>query len=879
MYAARRIARRILAAIRLLLLLLLVASTCQPARAQIGPLKPRALEPLTGTVADVDGNPVPDAEVLALRRNTEQSFAEIIVISRTRTNQRGEFNIALEGDVRAKLVGSEEFSVWFVALRQGSSPGGAELRSLESAQSQRVRIVLHPPGTTTIRVLDPDGHPIAGARVLSKGIARDPDVGLGFLALPLELRDRFSADTDAQGTAVLTAGALSRIKSFDIVASGFGTQTVNFADQSDTGRTVTLSPVGRMVARIVSDDRMALAGIRMTALAFPPVSDGRPTTGFVEMTSDATGRFPPAELTAGRLMLSMQPSATSPFFALRPPGTALVVAGKTMDVEIRVKRGIRVRGCVREKASGRPVAGVTVMLQTNPDAGSVSVRTDSEGQYRTFLLPGTVRPRITDSAPFHLPAGIEPPTAVLVDGAAELEIPPFELVRDRNLQGMVVTESQNPVADAVVQAAWFDRNAAMSSVRHKSVKTNQQGEYRFLDLPSDVEIWLTAAVGEMCSKAPALVGTAGGSTKLVVSREFTRSITGRVVDERGQPVAGAEVWVASRSQVPEGRNLAAEFGFRGDQEDWHLRTDADGRFETPRRIRHDVQVRGFARAPGKDRGRSVWVAPTSPSVFDIVLNPTLPREQTTIRAALNAAESAMSRGNLVEAEKQLQTAVDETERLHVDDPVALARRLEKLAEVKMDLGKALDADIVAQRSLALLEKELGPNHPGTASILSLLGFILDHEERFDFAETHHKRSIAIRTKSLDNDHPDLALSRVRVAIHYITCREYEVAEAILRRVLETNEKVLGPDAWPVAYNLVHLARAETALKKYELDEPHYKRALLLCEKWLGPEHPFVAYVLECYVYSLRKTDREAEAEPLEARAKRIHEKSDQRNSR
>jgi len=55
-------------------------------------------------------------------------------------------------------------------------------------------------------------------------------------------------------------------------------------------------------------------------------------------------------------------------------------------------------------------------------------------------------------------------------------------------------------------------------------------------------------------------------------------------------------------------------------------------------------------------------------------------------------------------------------------------------------------------------------------------------------------------------------------------------------------------------------------------EPRYRRALAIVEKALGPEHPDVATVLENYAAFLRKTNRAAVAQELEARARIIRAK-------
>jgi tetratricopeptide (TPR) repeat protein len=73
----------------------------------------------------------------------------------------------------------------------------------------------------------------------------------------------------------------------------------------------------------------------------------------------------------------------------------------------------------------------------------------------------------------------------------------------------------------------------------------------------------------------------------------------------------------------------------------------------------------------------------------------------------------------------------------------------------------------------------------------------------------------------------------------------------------------------VAVSLNNLAKLYYAQGQYAQAEPLYRRALAIKEKALGPEHPNVATTLANYADLLRKLDRTAEAETMEARAKAI----------
>ena len=79
----------------------------------------------------------------------------------------------------------------------------------------------------------------------------------------------------------------------------------------------------------------------------------------------------------------------------------------------------------------------------------------------------------------------------------------------------------------------------------------------------------------------------------------------------------------------------------------------------------------------------------------------------------------------------------------------------------------------------------------------------------------------------------------------------------------------------VAYSFNNQAWRYYNQGRYAEAEEYLQEALALLEKDLGPEHLNVAKVLENYVALLRKMNRDAEAEELEARAKAIRAKHGQ----
>ena len=137
-----------------------------------------------------------------------------------------------------------------------------------------------------------------------------------------------------------------------------------------------------------------------------------------------------------------------------------------------------------------------------------------------------------------------------------------------------------------------------------------------------------------------------------------------------------------------------------------------------------------------------------------------------------------------------------------------------------------------------------------------------------------QRSLAIREKALGPDHPDVALSLNNLASLYEDLKRYDDAEALYKRSLAIKEKALGPDHPDLATglnNLGHLYRVEG---RYGEAEPLYKRSLAIWEAAFGPDHPDVVLSLnnlaQLYYFGFGR-DRYAEAVMMSRRAVSILE--------
>ncbi|HEY9284054.1 MAG TPA: tetratricopeptide repeat protein, partial [Pyrinomonadaceae bacterium] len=257
-------------------------------------------------------------------------------------------------------------------------------------------------------------------------------------------------------------------------------------------------------------------------------------------------------------------------------------------------------------------------------------------------------------------------------------------------------------------------------------------------------------------------------------------------------------------------------------------------------------------------------------------------------------------------QQQQQPVIDPREREEVRQLHGRATRL--YAEGKYD-----EAVPLAERALAMMEKTLGPDHPGLLSVLKSLAVLHDARGDYPKAEPLHLRAVAISEKAFSPDHPQLAGSLNNLAAHYeargdyaraeslytralaiyeldpergelaatlnnlaalyFAKQDYARAEPLYLRALSISEKALGPDHLDVASSLNNLAALYDARGDFERAEPLYLRSLAATEKALGPDHPDVSTGLNnlAVMYDLRGDYRKAE--PFYLRALSISEKA------
>ncbi len=157
-----------------------------------------------------------------------------------------------------------------------------------------------------------------------------------------------------------------------------------------------------------------------------------------------------------------------------------------------------------------------------------------------------------------------------------------------------------------------------------------------------------------------------------------------------------------------------------------------------------------------------------------------------------------------------------------------------------DMGLYPSALPFIERSLAIRERALGPDHPDVAASLTNLAEL--HRAQGDYVRALplFECSLAINERALGPDHPHVATSLNNLALLYQGQGDYARALPLFERSLAINERALGPDHPQVATSLNNLAALCHAQGDYALALPLFERSLAIRERALGPDHPHVA---------------------------------------
>ena len=198
---------------------------------------------------------------------------------------------------------------------------------------------------------------------------------------------------------------------------------------------------------------------------------------------------------------------------------------------------------------------------------------------------------------------------------------------------------------------------------------------------------------------------------------------------------------------------------------------------------------------------------------------------------------ANAQGRYDEAEPLYQKALEIRKRELGEDHPDTATSYNNVAANLNAQGRYDEAEPLYKKALEICEKVLGEDHPSTAASYNNVAYNLDAQGRYGEAEPLFQKALEISKKVLGEDHPDTATSYNNVAANLNAQGRYGEAEPLFRKALEIRKRVLGEDHPDTAMSYSNVASNLNAQGRYEKAEPLYRKAVETMERTLGPQHP------------------------------------------
>lgn len=339
---------------------------------------------IRGRVADRSGQPVPKALVFWLLPPPINSYPPSID---GQADDHGLFELTLKGQEPRKDVQSQAVIIY----AEGHGLGVATVDAL-TKDAGPVTISLPAETDTEFRIVDPDGHVLAGELVEPVIYTEAPVV-----KLPATFVQAIGRVTDDAGHVRFPALSNLKLRSVRVVSQTFGPQLIERrTGEAMTQPTIQLRPAGRV--EVVFDTTNGTMGkCKMLAFTTPPTDSSDPVAfaimqgalqgAFAEFVDNPRSLEIPA-LAAGILRFQLSGcSNQEPVMPHWPEKTELK-AGSTEKFVVPIEKTVTIRGRVLDRATEKPVPHADIYVYTRYAGCSILTKADAEGRYSCNVLRG-----------------------------------------------------------------------------------------------------------------------------------------------------------------------------------------------------------------------------------------------------------------------------------------------------------------------------------------------------------------------------------------------------------------------------------------------------------------------------------------------------------
>jgi protocatechuate 3,4-dioxygenase beta subunit len=400
-------------------------------------------------------------------------------------------------------------------------------------------------GTIAGRLLDVNGKPVAGSRVLWTAYREDDEVLFEQTqgTTPAVLGETKTDEAGRFRIAFEKPGVLLALR---VVTPGF--PEARLAGPSDSGDTTDLADLrlpapAKLSGRVVDEAGKPVSGAQVTVLAGGAGFGDGDAVFLSEAKSGPDGAFAMPDAPDGTRVISARAAGFVPLsrFALEARA----------DERIVMRAGGVVRGAVTD-AAGKAVAGAIVVCE------EVAARTDASGGYRLTGVPfGSRTVETVWKEDF-----VARKEAVKVLREAEADVP-LRLAKAAAIAGTVVEESTRKAVAGVRVTLLNPGRLFGRRQAQRMARTDARGRFRAGGLGAHHYTVEAFRDGYLPATIPNVAAALAQPGSVAIALQRAATVAGVVTDDKGQAVGGARVRIQrdpNLRRLMRGASLASVFG-------------------------------------------------------------------------------------------------------------------------------------------------------------------------------------------------------------------------------------------------------------------------------------------------------------------------------
>ncbi|HET6584211.1 MAG TPA: serine/threonine-protein kinase, partial [Nannocystaceae bacterium] len=192
-----------------------------------------------------------------------------------------------------------------------------------------------------------------------------------------------------------------------------------------------------------------------------------------------------------------------------------------------------------------------------------------------------------------------------------------------------------------------------------------------------------------------------------------------------------------------------------------------------------------------------------------------------------------------EAAVTLQRALDLSREIEATGPQILPI-LNPLASALIGAGRLEEAEAVIQESQAIVDADVGPDHPNAGALFATMAHLRSKQNRNEESLALHERARDVIIAALGADHPNVGAVANGMGLALSSLGRDDEALRAYEDALAVMERTSGPNHLSVATALQNMAYIEVRTGRGREALAHMTRVLAIREAKFGSEHSGVA---------------------------------------